>query len=182
MSNSTANMSEAISKMESHIASIDTRLSNIETLLFTPFIPASSTTCEPVSALDVSLPSSSSIGEPVAMPVTPAPQTVPLYESVSPLVAGLPEEKAARIRAIHKKANTRNQFIRGAMDAIFTKDEMASSNVGGNRNKRKLDETKVKLVKRKCVSCSVADQYILLFLHVDSFSDHCLYPLALSSF
>lgn len=96
-------MSEAISKMESHIASIDTRLSNIETLLFTPFIPASSTTCEPVSALDVSLPSSSSIGEPVAMPVTPAPQTAPLYESVSPLVAGLPEEKAARICAIHKK-------------------------------------------------------------------------------
>ena len=146
-------MSEAISKMESHIASIDNRLSNIETLLFTPFIPASNTTCDPVSGLDVSLPSSSSIGESVAMPVTPAPQTAPLHESVSPLVASLSEEKAAQIRAVHKKANTRNQLIRGTMDAIFTKDEMATSNVGGNRNKRKLDETKVKLVKRKCVSC-----------------------------
>ena len=146
-------MSEAISKMESHIASIDNRLSNIETLLFTPFIPTSSTTSDPVTALDVSFPSSSSIGVSVAMPVTPAPQTAPLYESVSPLVASLPEEKAARIHNKKKKANTRNQLIRGAMDAIFTTDEMASSNVGGNRNKRKLDQTKVKLVKRKCVSC-----------------------------
>ena len=166
-------MSEAISKMESHIASIDNHLSNIETVLFTPFIPASSTTCDPVSGLDVSLPSFSSIGESVAMPVTPAPQTAPLHESFSPLVASLPEEKAAQIHAVHKKANTRKQLIRGAMDAIFTKDEMASSNAGGNRNKRKLDETKVKLVTRKSVC---------LFLHVDSFSDHCLYPLALSSF
>ena len=60
------------------------------------------------------------------------------------LIASLPEEEAARIRAIHKNPNTRNQLIRGAMDAIFTTDEMASSNV---------DERKVKLVKRKCVSC-----------------------------
>lgn len=43
------------------------------------------------------------------------------------------------------------------MDVIFIKDEMVSFNVGGNRNKRKLDEIKVKFVKRKCVFCSVVD-------------------------
>jgi len=138
--------------MESRIASIDNRLANIETLLFTPFITASSTT-DPVSAMDVTFPDTSSTGESVAVPATPAPQTTPLNESVSPLVASLPEEKATRIRAVHKKANTRNQLIRGVMDTIFTEDEMACSNVGGNRNKRKLDETKVKLVKRKRVYC-----------------------------
>ena len=87
--------------------------------------------------------------------MTPTPQTAPLYESVSPLIASLPEEEAAQIRAIHKNANTRNQLIRGAMDAIFTTDEMASSNMGGNCNKRKLDERKVKLVKH--VFLAVAD-------------------------
>lgn len=138
--------------MESHIASINNHLSNIETLLFTPFIPATSTT-DPVPAMDVSFPGPSSIGESVAMPVTPAPQTTPLNESVSPLVASLPEEKATRIRAVHKKANSRNQLIQGVMDIIFTNEEMASSNVGGNRKKSKLDETKVKLVKRKYVYC-----------------------------
>ena len=35
------------------------------------------------------------------------------------------------------------------MDQLFTQEEMAASNIDGKRKKRKLDETRVDLLKRK---------------------------------
>jgi len=55
-------MSESMLKMESQIASIDNRLANIETLLFSPFVTAWSTT-DPVSAINVTFPGSLSTRE-----------------------------------------------------------------------------------------------------------------------
>lgn len=87
-----------------------------------------------------------------ACPVTPFAQTTaPSSSSVSPLVASLPEEKAEKICAFQQKASSRTSFVRGCMDVVFTKDEMVSSNVAGNHDKRKLDKSKVKLVKHKVV-------------------------------
>ena len=48
------------------------------------------------------------------------------------------------------------------MDALFTTKEMATSNMDGKRNKDKLDEKRVDLVKRKKTS---AYNYLIFFFH-----------------
>lgn len=148
-----ATMCNSIAMVQNQLSNIDNRLATLEALFCT---------VDPVSGtMDNSFASASSMGaESVDMsamsacPGTPFAQTTagsPFNSSVSPLVASLPEPKADKIRAIQKKASSRNSFMRGCMDVVFTEDEMGNSNVAGNRDKRKLDESKVKLVKRKGV-------------------------------
>ena len=152
-----ATMCNSIAMVQNQLSNIDNRLATLEALFFT-----SLSTVDPVSGtMDNSFASASSMGaESVDMsamsacPGTPFAQTTagsPFGSSVSPLVASLPEPKADKIRTIQKKASSRNSFMRGCMDVVFTEDEMGNSNVAGNRDKRKLDESKVKLVKRKGV-------------------------------
>ena len=52
------------------------------------------------------------------------------------------------------------------MDALFTTKEMATSNMDGKRNKDKLDEKRVDLVKRKQIS---AKKFLIIFLFTHSF-------------
>ena len=80
--------------------------------------------------------------------------------SVSPLVSHLPPEVANRVKKI--KRTDRKTYTRGCMDALFTTKEMATSNMDGKRNKDKLDEKRVDLVKRKKTS---AYNYLIFFFH-----------------
>lgn len=43
----------------------------------------------------------------------------------------------------------RYQYVSGCMDVVFTEEEMVCGNVGGKRQKERLDEARVDLVKRK---------------------------------
>lgn len=47
------------------------------------------------------------------------------------------------------EARDRTQYLHCGMDQLFTQEEMAASNIDGKRKKRKLDETRVDLLKRK---------------------------------
>ena len=78
--------------------------------------------------------------------------------SVSPLVSHLPQEVANRVKNV--KRTDRKAYTRGCMDALFSTEEMATSNMDGKRNKDKLDEKRLDLVKRKQVSA-----YIYFFIH-----------------
>ena len=69
---------------------------------------------------------------------------------MSPLVSHLPPEVANQVKKV--KRTDRKTYTRGSMDALFTTEEMATSNMNGKRNKDKLDEKRVDLVKRKKVS------------------------------
>ena len=80
--------------------------------------------------------------------------------SVSLLVSHLPPEVANRVKKI--KRTDRKTYTRGCMDALFTTKEMATSNMDGKRNKDKLDEKRVDLVKRKQTS---AYNYLIFFFH-----------------
>ena len=79
--------------------------------------------------------------------------------SVSPLVSHLPQEVANRVKKV--KRTDRKTYTRGCMDALFTTEEMATSNMDGKRNKDKLGEKRVDLVKRRQVSANI----IFLFIH-----------------
>ena len=67
--------------------------------------------------------------------------------SISPLVLRLPQATATNLKKI--EARDRTQYLRCGMDQLFTQEEMAASNIDGKRKKRKLDETRVYLLKRK---------------------------------
>lgn len=67
--------------------------------------------------------------------------------SISPLVFRLPQETVTNFKKI--EARDRTQYLRCGMDQLFTQEEMAASNIDGKRKKRKLDETRVDLLKRK---------------------------------
>ena len=87
--------------------------------------------------------------------------------SVSPLVSHLPAEVANPVKQV--KRTDRKTFTRGCMDALFTTEEMATSNVDGKRNKDKLDEKRVDLVKRKKVPAYI------YFLFTHSFICLCMF-------
>ena len=78
--------------------------------------------------------------------------------SVSPLVSHLPPEVANKVKKV--KRTDRKSFTRGCMDVLFSTEEMATSNVDGKRNKDKLDEKRVDLVKRKQIPLLI---FICLF-------------------
>ena len=67
--------------------------------------------------------------------------------SVSPLVSHLPIDQANRVKRI--KRTDRRQYARTCTGVVFSKKEMATSNVGGKRDKDTLDEGRVDLVRRK---------------------------------
>lgn len=50
------------------------------------------------------------------------------------------------------------------MDILFIKQEMATSDIGGKMKKKKLDETRVDLIKRKQVSLLL---FLFLFIHLN---------------
>ena len=80
---------------------------------------------------------------------TPVRPSKPLTsQSISPLLVGLPPSQAEKIQKAKKSSLKRETFVRDCMDVIYTGDEMASSNLEGKRNKRRLDAGKSTLVKR----------------------------------
>lgn len=80
--------------------------------------------------------------------------------SVSPLVSHLPPEVANRVKKV--KRTDRKTFTCGCMDVLFSTEEMVNSNMDGKRNKDKLDEKRVDLVKRKQISLLI---FIYLFVY-----------------
>ena len=105
------------------------------------------------------------------MPVTTPKQsskriTASSSSSVSPLVSHLPAEVANRVKKV--KRTDRKTFTRGCMDALFTTEEMATSNVDGKGNKDKLDQ--IDLVKRKKVPAYI----YVLFTHSFVYLCFCL--------
>ena len=54
----------------------------------------------------------------------------------------MPQETSKKAKKIESR--TRGQYVRGCMDALFTPSEMATSNLGGKRQKEKVNEARVK--------------------------------------
>jgi len=77
--------------------------------------------------------------------------------SVSPLVSHLPPELANQVKKV--KLTDRKTFTCGCMDVLFSTEEMVTSNMDGKRNKEKLDEKQVDLVKSKQKLCSYLFSY-----------------------
>lgn len=59
--------------------------------------------------------------------------------SISPLLFNLPVETAAKIRKLDA-GKDRDQYVPGVMDVTFTEEEITASNVGGKRQKERLDD------------------------------------------
>lgn len=119
----------------------------------TPDTSLSTSYTLPVTELST-YPNLSSPTEQVAMPqreiqTTPpnSKHTAATSTSISPLVFRLPQETARKVKKI--EARDRSQYVRCGMDLLFTREEMAASNLDGKRNKRKLDEARVDLLQRK---------------------------------
>lgn len=89
--------------------------------------------------------------EVIQTPPTPPPNrsTHTATANVSPILnySSLTAEQTNKIKKV--KANDRTQYVCGCMDVVFSKHEMASSNLGGKRQKESLDEGRADLVKRK---------------------------------
>ena len=147
-------MTNSLSTIENQLLEYNNRLSTIETCLYN-MLTVSSTPDPSSSPLhNVSLAHEiPSLEEVVITPneinTTPSSsrRTSTTTTSISPLVFNLPPEKARKVKKM--EANDRNQYVRGCMDVFFTPQEMAQSNMGGERKKEKLDEARVDLVKRK---------------------------------
>ena len=162
-------ISRSIANMESQLSQFNSRLSSIEDHLFSAVLsqenpshfssPFPSYSFEP----EISIPTNTSLVHPEDLTTlsscaeiikTPPPHrsTHATTTTVSPLLnySGLTAEKTNKIK--HLKSKDRKQYVRGIMDVMFSKDEMASSNLGGKRQKATLDEGRADLVKRKPTS------------------------------
>lgn len=157
-------ISTSLTKIENQLDAYNTRLTLIETCLSNMFNFSASTPDSSFSALSTVLPTDAFCTqantsyppeEVVISPhdlQTPSPshrRTTTTTTSVSPLVFNLPTETARKVKKI--EARDRSQYLRGCMDVMFTPNEMAVSNIGGKRNKEKLGEAQVHLVKRKLI-------------------------------
>ena len=152
-----AMLADSICLIQSHLKSIDNRLANLEEALATPQTSmADLTTLDLASGgLDfVSTPAAQEHISPSLYPTTPSSRSLhSSSSSISPLIDSLPVDQQMEIRGVQQKAANRTSYVRGCMDSFFSKDEMANSNFDGSRNKRRLDETKVKLLKRTFICC-----------------------------
>lgn len=153
-----AMLGDSILLVQSHLRSIDNRLANLEEALTGISTPQNSMADLPTLDLtsgELDFVSTSAVGEhinPSNYSVTPSSQSLPFpSSSIPPLIDSLPREQQIKIRALRDKVDNRTSYVRGAMDITLTKEEMADSNYDGSRNKRKLNGTKVKLNKCKCV-------------------------------
>ena len=81
-------------------------------------------------------------------PVTPTRRLQPL-SSISPIVSNLSKETVGNLKKYQQKASSRKKFTRKCLEEIFSAEELASCNVSGHGGKDKLDEYKVRLVKRE---------------------------------
>ncbi|XP_067023272.1 uncharacterized protein [Acropora muricata] len=166
------NIYDTLAAIQSRLTSVDKRLSQIEADIFnigmtTPqpgpsfsspdvtlsSLPADCAEINLQAAVENTLPLQSLDWSPDmrTMSVTTPKQSskrsiASSNSSVSPLVSHLPPEVANRVKKI--KRTDRKTYTRGCMDALFTTKEMATSNMDGKRNKDKLDEKRVDLVKR----------------------------------
>ena len=150
-----AMLADSICLIQGHLKSIDNRLANLEEALSTPQTSLADLTTLDLDSggLDfVSVPTAQEHITPSLYPTTPSSQSLPSSSSsISPLIDSLPVDQQMEIRGVRQRATNRTSYVRGCMDSFFSKDEMANSNYDGSRKKRRLDETKVKLLKRKCI-------------------------------
>ena len=150
-----AMLADSICLIQGHVKSIDNRLANLEEALATP-----QTSLADLMMLDldsggldfVSVPTAQEHITPSLYPTTPSSQSLPSSSSsISPLIDSLPVDQQMEIRGVRQRATNRTSYVRGCMDSFSSKDEMENSNYDGSRKKRRLDETKVKLLKCKCI-------------------------------
>ena len=155
-----AMLRDSILLVQSQLRSIDNRLANLEeALISTPQNSMADISTLDLTSGELDFVSTSAVGEhinPSHYSVTSSSQSLPFpssstSSSISPLIDSLPHQQQMKIWALRGRVDNRASFIRGAMDITLTKAEMADSNYDGSRNKRKLDGTKVKLIKRKCM-------------------------------
>lgn len=111
--------------------------------------PLSMTTTTPQTHQQKELESSTSNTQLIPFPVTPTHHPYP-STSISPIVSNLPKEKANKLKQLSRRTKSRQKFTRKCLEELFTEEELATSNVGGNAGKEKLDVCKVGLVNRKC--------------------------------
>ena len=136
-------LADSICLIQGHLMSIDNRLANLEEALTTP-----QTSMTDLTTLDfdsggldfVSISTAQDHINPSLYPATPSSQSLSSSSSsISPLIDSLPVDQQMEIRGVRQRASNRTSYVRGCMDSFFSKDEMASSNYDGSRNKRKLE-------------------------------------------
>lgn len=149
----------SLANREDKLYEYNGRLSLIETCLCNMFtvVSTSDNSSSPVAnAFPTELPTPADRSFPTEV-FTPNEVHTPLSRrtaptvattSISPLLINLPKERATKVRKLDA-GKDRYQYVRGCMDVVFSEEEMVCGNVGGKRQKERLDETRVDLVKRK---------------------------------
>ena len=88
-------------------------------------------------------------GNTQSTPKTPSLHPRPLT-SISPIVSGLPTEKAINLKKSKRASRSRKQYARKCLLELFSLEELSNSNTSGSGDKDCLDQYKLGLLNRKC--------------------------------
>ena len=166
----------SLSSIENQLCQFNSRLSLIEECLCNMFDVASTSRLHsvhhPLPFLLNNFPHTLPTGEVLITPdkiqMPPSSRRNPHHHIHFPINFQSPTRYSKESKKIG--VNTRGQYVRGCMDALFTPSEMATSNLGGKRKKEKKDEARVDLVKRKLKLLALL--FILVHISQDESKPH----------
>ena len=165
-----ARTEQHLTSLHRSVTAIEARLSAIEAniRLPPPYITPSENTPIALASSSSSCSTSSSLLETPNKVAASQQSRNDTSTGISSLMVGLPDSVAEEIRNASSKCKTVRLFTRTVCEKLFTKDELAVSNVKGKAGKEQLDENRTSLIVGK------KSQFCLKGVHRETESFMCL--------